>query len=115
MATKTLLSGLLLGLIMISPAVAAQSDLSGVIERFVVKQFPHAQSHFWVINSTEWGTPDEVVVDVNTIVVMQDPEAPTENRFLLLIVRGELTATQSVPLGATIECQPDEVVSNPTT
>lgn len=91
-------------------AVADTGDLSRVIEHFVVKHFPEAQSHFWVVNEAEWGAEDEVVVDLNTTVKWRDERGHTEARFLLLIVRGQLVATQSVPLDAKIECKPDEVV-----
>ncbi len=91
-------------------AVASTEDISNVIERFVENRFPDAHSHFWVVNSTEWGSKDEVVVDVNTTVRNRRDEGPTENRFLLLIVGGKLEAMQSIPLDATVECQPDDIV-----
>lgn len=91
-------------------AVADSGDISGVIDHFVTKHFPDAQSHFWVVNDTEWGAEDEVVVDLNTIVSWRDERGPTEERFLLLIVKGHLVATQSVPLDAKVECKPEEVV-----
>ncbi len=93
-----------------TPALAAKADISLVIDRFVADQFPSAQSHLWIVNRTEWGSKDEVVVDLNTIVVTREDGGPTENRFLLLIVGGKLAAAQSVPLGAKIECEPDEVL-----
>lgn len=91
-------------------AAADTGDISRVIEHFVTKRFPDAQSHFWVVNEAEWGAEDEVVVDLNAIVRWRDDRDDTEERFLLLIVRGELVATQSVPLGASIECKPEQVV-----
>lgn len=91
-------------------AVADTGNISQVIDRFVSKRFPDALSHFWVVNEAEWGAKDEVVVDLNTIVRWHDERDDTEERFLLLIVGGRLVATQSVPLGAAIECKPDEVV-----
>ncbi len=91
-------------------ALADTGEISSVIEHFVAKRFPEAQSHFWVVNEAEWGAEDEVVVDLNTIVKWRDERGDTEERFLLLIVQGELVATQSIPLGAKIECKPEEVV-----
>lgn len=91
-------------------AAADSGDISRVIEHFVTKRFPEAKSHFWVVNQAEWGAEDEVVVDLNTIVKWRDERGDTEERFLLLIVQGRLVATQSVPLGAKIECKPEEVV-----
>lgn len=91
-------------------AVADSGDISRVIDHFVKKRFPEAQSHFWVVNDTEWGAEDEVVVDLNTIVTWRGERGNTEERFLLLIVQGQLVATQSVPLDAKVECKPQEVV-----
>ncbi len=91
-------------------AFADSGDISSVIERFVAKRFPQAQSHFWVVNNTEWGAEDEVVVDIHAIVRHSQDAQPTEERFLLLIVAGKLVATQSVPLGAKIECKAEDIV-----
>jgi hypothetical protein len=90
------------------PAQASNGDISNVIEGFMVKQFPEARSHFWVVNSTQWQAENEVVVDLNTIVVGRAGPAPTESRFLLLIVGGKLAAAQNIPLDAAIECQPEK-------
>jgi hypothetical protein len=35
-------------------------------------------------------------------------QAPTEDRFLLLIVRGKLAAAQNIPLDASVDCQPEQ-------
>ncbi len=107
---KILLPCLLLSLTFAGPALADPGDISIVIEDFIAKRFPEAQSHFWVVNSTARGSEDEVVVDVNTLVLAQGDQAPTENRFLLLIVAGKLEGMQSVPLGAYVVCQPDQTV-----
>ncbi len=32
---------------------ASPGDISNEIERFVVKQFPESEHHFWVVNNTE--------------------------------------------------------------
>lgn len=108
--TKHVVPCLFLSLCLAIPALASSGDISRVIDRFVADQFPGAHSHLWIVNNTEQGSKDEVVIDLNTIVVTRQNEAPTENRFLLLIVAGKLAATQSVPLGAKLECQPDEVI-----
>ena len=100
-ATCTFLAG---------PARASQDSIPSVIESFIEHQFPKAQSHFWVVNSTEWGSKDEVVVDLNTVVQVGGAPSRTEQRFLLLIVAGKLAAAQSVPLGAKVECEPDDIV-----
>jgi len=90
-----------------APAQATVTDLSYVIEGFVERQFPGAQSHFWVLNSTQWQTENEVVVDLNTVVVGGSSQSPTESRFLLLIVEGKLAASQNIPLDANTDCQPE--------
>lgn len=108
--TKLVVSCLLFSLSLATPTWGAPGDIPSVIDHFVADQFPGARSRVWVVNNAEWGSQDEVVVDLNTLVVPREDQAQTENRFLLLIVRGKLAATQSIPLGAKIECTPDEVL-----
>ncbi|MBI4401596.1 MAG: hypothetical protein HY581_08185 [Nitrospirae bacterium] len=74
----------------------------------MAKQFPEARSHFWVVNRTELNAESEMVVDLNTVVVSRASHIPTENRFLLLIVEGKLAASQSIPLDAIVDCQPEQ-------
>lgn len=109
-AIRHIVASLVLSLCVGVPAFANTSEIPRVIETFIAKRFPQALSHFWVVNSTEWGTEDEVVVDVNTTVTTHSRQDPTEQRFLLLIVGGKLVGSQSIPLGLSIECQPDETV-----
>jgi hypothetical protein len=90
------------------PAPADTGDLSRVIEGFMAKQFPEARSHLWVVNGTQWQAENEIVVDVNTFVVQRSDHQPTESRFLLLIVGGELAAAQNIPLDAQTDCQPEQ-------
>lgn len=104
-----LLMGLCVSLLVSVSAPASTGDLSGVIEGFMAKQFPRAQSHFWIVNSTQWAAENEMVVDVNTVVTSLASQGPTESRFLLLIVEGKLAAAQSIPLDATVDCQPEPV------
>lgn len=108
--TKSVIFLLCMSFLPIPFALASTDNISSVIEHFVEKRFPDAHSHFWVVNNTEWGSEDEVVVDVNTVVRNRRDDGPTENRFLLLIVGGKLEAMQSIPLDATVECQPDDIV-----
>ena len=89
-------------------APASTGDLSGVIEGFMAKQFPDARSHFWVVNGTQWQAENEVVLDVNTVVLNRVDRPPMENRFLLLVVEGELAAAQNIPLDAATDCQPEQ-------
>ena len=89
-------------------APASTGDLSGIIEGFVAKQFPDAHSHFWVVNGTQWQAENEVVLDVNTVVVKRSDQPPSENRFLLLVVEGQLAGAQNIPLDAATDCQPEQ-------
>jgi len=89
-------------------APASTGDLSGIIEGFMAKQFPDARSHFWVVNGTQWQAENEIVVDVNTVVQDRADRPPTENRYLLLIVEGEVAAAQNIPVDATTDCQPEQ-------
>jgi hypothetical protein len=86
---------------------AGRGDISTIIESFMAKQFPEAKSHFWVVNATQWQADDEIVVDLNTVVVGKVGQAPTENRFLLLIVGDRLAAAQNIPMDAAVECNPE--------
>ncbi len=102
-----LLSVFLICLISPGWTYASTGDLGAIIEGFVTRHFPDATSHLWIVNATQWDG-DEMVVDVHTIVV-EKPQTPAiENRYLLLIVEGKLTAAQRVPLEDGAECQPEE-------
>jgi len=86
---------------------AVASDVGTIIERFVTERFPDAATHYWIINETQWDG-DEIIIDVHTIVqTRRDPE-PTLDRFLLLIVAGELKGSQNIPLEPGAECQPEQ-------
>ena len=91
-----------------SPLNANTGDITMVIETFVAKQFPASKSHFWVVNDTHWQTDNEVVVDVNTVVLHKLGDTPTATRYLLLIVEDRLAAAQNIPLGSTVDCQPEQ-------
>ena len=86
---------------------ANTGDLGSIIESFVTRHFPDASSHVWIVNGTQWDG-DEMIVDVSTVVVEHRLPAPIENRYLLLIVKGELTAAQRIPLEDGTDCQRDE-------
>jgi hypothetical protein len=92
-----------------TPTISAAStgDLKAIIEGFVIRHFPDAKSHLWVVNDTQWDG-DEMIVDVFTYVVEKNRPETIENRYLLLIVEGKLTAAQRVPLNPDAECQPEE-------
>ncbi|BCA55017.1 conserved exported protein of unknown function [Nitrospira sp. KM1] len=86
-----------------SPIHASTGDVGTIIERFVLGQFPQSVSHYWVINETQWDG-DEMIVDVNAVVSDRQEQEPTQNRYLLLIVAGELKGAQNVPLEQEAEC-----------
>ncbi len=94
--------------ILVAPLLANTETLPSVIEQFVQKQFPEARSHFWVVNQTELASQEEIVVDLNTITQTIPTDFPSENRFLLLIVSGKLKASQHIPLGDKVHCQPEK-------
>lgn len=110
MRQRWILVGLsILCLALSTPSVGAAStgDLKTIIEGFVIRHFPDATSHMWVVNDTQWDG-DEMIVDVFTYVVEKKSPETIENRYLLLIVEGKLTAAQRVPVNAGPECQPEE-------
>lgn len=79
------------------PILASTGDIGSIVEKFVVRQFPDAASHYWVINETQWDG-DEMIVDLQTVVTERRDKEPTLSRFLLLIVAGELKGSQNIPL-----------------
>jgi hypothetical protein len=86
---------------------ASTSELGTIIEGFVTRHFPDATSHLWIVNDTQWDG-DEMVVDVYTYVVEKQQPAALENRYLLLIVAGKLTAVQRIPVESGADCQREE-------
>ena len=109
MRTTSVLAALLcLSLALISPTLAGSGDVPTIIEGFLTKQFPGAKSHFWVVNTAQWQTTDEMIVDFNAIVTRQTGQTPEESRYLLLIVSGRLAGAQNIPLDATTDCRPEQ-------
>ena len=103
---------ILLGVLLLSgsfspPILASTGDISNIVEKFVVRQFPDAASHYWVINETQWDG-DEMIVDLQTVVTERRDKEPTLSRFLLLIVAGELKGSQNVPLEPEADCRNEE-------
>jgi hypothetical protein len=88
---------------------ASTADLGAIIETFVVRQFPDAANHYWVINGTQWDG-DEMVVDMHTIVSEKREAEPTLRHFLLLIVAGELRGIQNIPIEPGADCRAEEDV-----
>ncbi len=110
MGTK-LASLFILGLMLagVGPAQASTSGVSTAIESFVAKLFPKASHYFWIVNDTKSDTQREMIVDINTVVTNKVGDPPTQNRFLLLLVNGQVLAAQSIPLGANVDCGDEEV------
>jgi len=108
MRHRWILVGATLGLLIL-PTLGQSStgDIGTIIEKFVVRQFPDAASHYWVINETQWDG-DEMIVDVHTIVKERRNTEPTLSRFLLLIVAGELKGSQNIPLEPGADCRTEE-------
>lgn len=96
-------------LILPTLAQASTGDIGTIIEKFVVRQFPDAASHYWVINETQWDG-DEMIVDVHTIVKERHDTEPMLSRFLLLIVSGEIKGSQTIPLEPGTDCRAEEHV-----
>jgi hypothetical protein len=91
-------------------STSAHPSISTAIDLFVSNLYPKGSHYFWVINNTTTESPEEMIVDLNTSVRNLPEEAPTESRFLLLVVEGELLAAQKIPLNANVDCQSDEEV-----
>ncbi len=110
MGHKWILAGALCGFLMLpSLGQASTGDIGSIIEKFVVRQFPEAAGHYWVINETQWDG-DEMIVDVHTIVKERRETEPTLSHFLLLIVAGELKGVQNIPLEPGADCRAEEEV-----
>ena len=78
------------------------------IDHFVANLFPEASHYHWVVNAAKKETQREIIVDVNTFVTQKEGATPTENRFLLLFLDGQIFAAQNIPLKAIVDCGPDE-------
>lgn len=110
MRQQWIIVGMLCGILtMPAFAQASTGDVGTIIETFVVRQFPDAAGHYWVINGTQWDG-DEMIVDVHTIVKERREAEPTLSHFLLLIVAGELRGVQSIPLEPGADCRAEEEV-----
>ena len=93
-----------------STSISASPSISSAIDRFVSNLYPKGSHYFWVINNTSKESAEEMIVDLITSVRNLPEDEPTESRFLLLVVGGELLAAQKIPLNANVDCQNDEEV-----
>ena len=96
--------------LVLSPTVSqsAYPDVSLAIDQFVSQVYPKGSRYFWIINDTTSEISNEVIVDINTELQVNSEEDPQTNRFLLLLVKGELKGAQQIPLGAKVDCHSDE-------
>ncbi len=93
-----------------SESKSAYPDVSLAIDQFVSKVYPEGSHYFWVINDTTSKFSPELIVDINTFLQTSEEEKSQPNRFLLLIVNGELKGAQHIPLGAEVDCQTEEEI-----
>jgi hypothetical protein len=91
-----------------SAGESVQSSITTTIDRFVSNLYPKGSQYFWVINNTTTDSPEEMMIDINTSVRIVPEESPSESRFLLLVIKGELFAAQKIPLDATVDCDNEE-------
>ncbi len=91
-------------------ACASSALMPITIDHFVSALFPQANHYFWVVNNSKKETQREMIVDINTFVTHKEGATPLENRFLLLILDGNIFAAQNIPLNATVDCGADEEV-----
>ncbi len=103
-----LASLLLLGILSAPPVLAVPDEVPAIIEGFLAHQFPGSSSHFWVLNAAQWQSIEEMVVDFHAVVMKREGDAPSQHRYLLLIVAGKLAGAQSIPMDATTDCRPEQ-------
>lgn len=102
------ISFLALTALLASPIQASPPSIPSAIDQFVAKIFPEAIHYYWVVNNTQKETSNEMVIDLNTFVTKKGSgDNHIENRFLLLILNGEVMAAQKIPLGSKVDCGKD--------
>ncbi len=108
--TLVIFLSLALSLASATSAPAASSIAPVVIDHFVAGLFPKASRYFWVVNATREDTQREIIVDLNTFVTPEGGDTPLENRFLILILDGEVLAAQNIPVDSSVDCGKEEAV-----
>jgi hypothetical protein len=86
----------------------AHHSIATTIDRFVSTLYPKGSRYFWVINNTSTQSQEEIIIDINASLRNLPDKTLTESRFLLLVVEGELMATQKIPLDANVDCSSEE-------
>ena len=90
-------------------AIAGSQDIPRAIESFMHQHYPLAASYTWIINETVREKDEVTVVDLQTIVIPKVGPGPREERFLLLIVQGQLAGSQSVPIDNPTLCAEKQI------
>ena len=93
-----------------APVQAAVPGIPATIDRFVAKLFPNAKHYFWVINNTQAATETEMIVDLNAFVTDTNEGPSIENRYLILIMNGQILGAQHIPLDSNVDCGKDEEI-----
>jgi hypothetical protein len=91
-----------------SVSESAQPSMTAIIDRFVSTLYPKGSQYFWVINNTTTESQEEMIIDINTSARNLPDDTFPENRFLLLMVKGELMAAQKIPLDAQVDCSEED-------
>ena len=104
------LSFLLLTTVLAAPTQTLPPSIPSVIDQFVLNIFPDASYHHWVVNDAQTETDSEMIIDVNTftfVAAKGSEKSLTENRFLLLVLDGQIQGAHKIPLGAEVDCGKD--------
>ena len=104
------LSLLLLTTVLAAPIQTLPPNVPSVIDQFVSKIFPDASYRHWVGNDAQTETDTEMILDVNTftfVAAKGSEKSLTENRFLLLVLDGQIRGAQKIPLGSKVDCGKD--------
>lgn len=101
--------GLCLATGLLPQAIAGKQDIPRAIESFMHQHYPLAASYTWIINETVREKDEVTLVDLLTIVTPKVGPGPREERFLLLIVQGQLAGSQSVPIDSPTLCGEEQI------
>jgi len=104
------LSFLLLTTVLAEPIQTLPPNVPLAIDQFVSSIFPDASYRHWVVNDAQTETDSEMIIDVNTftfVAAKGSDKSLKENRFLLLVLDGQIRGAQKIPLGAEVDCGKD--------
>lgn len=103
-------SFLILTTVLAAPIQTLPPSVPSVIDQFVSKIFPEANYRHWVVNNAQTETDREMIIDLNTftfVAAKGSEKSLTENRFLLLVLDGQIQGAHKIPLGAKVDCGKD--------